>query len=349
MNRTFDNLLKAVACTLALSAATAVEARVVVRLGTVAPKGSSWELLMRRMGADWGRATDGEVRLRIYAGGTVGDEGEMIRKMRIGQLQAAAISNAGLAEIDPRAYALMLPMMFASYEEWDHVRREVNPILERNLAEKGFIVLTWSDVGWVYFFTKAPMRSPTDLASMRLAGSHTETRSIDIFKWAGFNPVPISTVDMMTGFQTGLIDSTYAPLIFAEGSQLYRQASNMTDMKWAPLQGAVVMHESGWKKLTPTQQREVLRITREVGEELRESNRQQEQRSLDAMTKRGLEVIDINDDILGEWRAVAEKAYPRVRDDLVPPAIFDRVRELRDEFRAQQAQQAQQPQQANQP
>ncbi len=339
MKRGLSNLFRGFLCTLLLSSAMAAEARVVVRLGTVAPKGSSWELLMRRMGAEWGKATDSEVRLRIYAGGTVGDEGEMIRKMRIGQLQAAGISNAGLAELDPAAYALMLPMMFESYEEWDYVRNEVNPILEKNLAEKGFIVLTWSDVGWVYFFTKAPMRTPIELAGMKLAGSHTETRTIDIFKWAGFNPVPISTVDMMTGFQTGLIDSIYLPLILAEGSQLYRQARNMTDMKWAPLQGAVVMHENGWKKLTPDQQADVLRITREVGEDQRQSNRQQERRSLDAMTKRGLQVIDVTDDILDEWRAVAEKAYPRVRENLVPPEVFDRVEKLRDEFRARQANQ----------
>ena len=339
MKRGPSNLFRGFLCTLLLSAAMAAEARVVVRLGTVAPKGSSWELLMRRMGAEWGKATDSEVRLRIYAGGTVGDEGEMIRKMRIGQLQAAGISNAGLAELDPTAYALMLPMMFESYEEWDYVRKAVNPILEKNLAEKGFIVLTWSDVGWVYFFTKAPMRTPIDLVGMKLAGSHTETRTIDIFKWAGFNPVPISTVDMMTGFQTGLIDSIYLPLILAEGSQLYRQARNMTDMKWAPLQGAVVMHENGWKKLTPDQQADVLRITREVGEDQRRSNREQERRSLDAMTKRGLKVIDVTDEILDEWRAVAEKAYPRVRENLVPPEVFDRVEALRDEFRARQANQ----------
>lgn len=323
-------------CSLIVSSVATVQARVVLRLGTVAPKGSSWELIMRRMGAEWSKATDDEVRLRIYAGGTVGDEGEMIRKMRIGQLQAAGISNAGLAEIDPRAYALMLPMMFDSYEEWDFVRQAMNPILEEKLAEKGFIVLTWSDIGWVYFFTKTAMRSPTDLQAMRLAGSHTETRTIDIFKWAGFNPVPISTVDMMTGFQTGLIDSTYAPVIFAEGSQLYRQASNMTNMKWAPLQGAVVMHEDGWNKLSADQRADVLRITGQVGDDLRQSNREQESRSLDAMTKRGLNVIDISEDVLNEWRSVAEKAYPRVREDLVPPEIFDRVVELRDEFRAQQ-------------
>ncbi len=313
------------------------EAAVVVRLGTLAPAGSSWELILRRMGVEWAKATGDELRLRIYAGGTVGDESEMIRKMRIGQLQAAAISNAGLAEIDPGAYALMLPMMFRDYEEWDYVRKSVNPLLEEKLKEKGFVVLAWSDVGWVYFFTKSPMRTPADLRAMKLAGSHTESRTIDIFKWAGFNPVPISTVDMMTGLQTGLIDSLYLPIILAEGSQYYRQAPHMTDMKWAPLQGAVVMHQKGWAGLSADQKTEILRITQKVGEELQASNRDQEERSLQAMKSRGLEVVPVTDAMVSEWTETVRKAYPRVRESLVPPATFDEVERLRDEYRKGQS------------
>lgn len=313
------------------------EAAVVVRLGTLAPSGSSWELILRRMGVEWAQATGDELRLRIYAGGTVGDESEMIRKMRIGQLQAAAISNAGLAEIDPGAYALMLPMMFSSYDEWDYVRQRVNPLLEEKLKEKGFVVLAWSDVGWVYFFTKSPMRSPADLRGMKLAGSHTESRTIDIFKWAGFNPVPISTVDMMTGLQTGLIDSLYLPIILAEGSQYYRQAPHMTDMKWAPLQGAVVIHEKGWAELTADQKAQVVRITLQVGEDLRATNREQEERSLQAMKSRGLQVVPVSSEVVTEWTETVKKAYPRVRENLVPPAVFDEVERLRDEYRKTEA------------
>jgi TRAP-type C4-dicarboxylate transport system substrate-binding protein len=319
--------------------AGSAESSVVVRLGTLAPSGSSWELIMRRMGADWARATDDNLRLRIYPGGTVGDESEMIRKMRIGQLQAAAISNAGLAEIDPGAYALMLPMMFSSYEEWDYVRERVNPLLEKKLQEKGFIVLAWSDVGWVYFFTKTPMKTPADLRAMKLAGSHTESRTIDIFKWAGFNPVPISAVDMMTGLQTGLIDSLYLPLILAEGLQYYRQAPHMTDLKWAPLQGAVVMHEKGWSQLSESEKTKVLEITRKVGEELRATNRSQEERSLEAMKSRGLSIVNVSEEAVTEWLKVVESAYPQVRQNLVPPEIFDRVRQLRNEYRSTEAQQ----------
>jgi len=313
---------------------SALEARVVIRMGTLAPDGSAWHKILRQMGEDWRETTDGEVLLRIYAGGVVGDEGEMIRKMRIGQLQAAAVSNAGLAEIDPSAYALMLPMMFDSYEEWDYVRQRVNPTLEAKLKEKGFVVLAWSDVGWVYFFSKEPLRTPNDLRGMKLAASATEAATVEIMKWAGFNPVPISAVDMATGLQTGLIDSLYLPIILAEGSQFYRYARHMTDMRWAPLQGALVMHEDGWEQLTPAQRSAIQEIAREVGTNLREDTRRQEQLSLEAMKKRGLEVLPVDEATLAEWRRTAESAYPQVREKLVPPEMFDRVQQLRDEFRS---------------
>ena len=110
---------------LLLAMTSVVQGRVQIRMGTMVPTGSAWHKILQKMGSDWSSATDGEVRLRIFAGGTAGDEGALIRKMRIGQLQAAAISNAGLTEIDRAAFALMLPLMFESYEEWDYVRNVV--------------------------------------------------------------------------------------------------------------------------------------------------------------------------------------------------------------------------------
>lgn len=318
---------------LLLSLTFPVQAKVILRLGTLVPQGSAWDKILRRMGSEWKRGSDGDVILRIYPGGAVGDESEMIRKMRIGQLQVAAISNAGLAEIDSRAYAVMLPMMFESYEEWDYVRQKINPILEEKLAENGFIVLAWSDAGWAYFFCNQPMRTPGELKQMKLAASLSESRTVDIYKWAGFNPVPISMVDMLTGLQTGLIDASPMPIMLAEASQFYRQAKHMTDLKWAPLQGALVMHERGWNKLSSEQKDMVMRTAKDVGEELKNDIRQHEVRSLQAMKSRGLQVLSLNDEVRAEWRKAAEKAYPRVRDKLVPPEIFDEVVRLRDEYR----------------
>jgi TRAP-type C4-dicarboxylate transport system substrate-binding protein len=181
------------------------------------------------------------------------------------------------------------------------------------------------------------MTRPEDLKKMRLAASATEPATVNIFKWAGFNPVPISNVDVLTGLQTGLIDASYMPIILAEASQFYRQAGNMTDMKWAPLQGAVVMHENGWNRLTPEQQEVVLKIAKDVGEELKRDIRQHEARSLEAMKSRGLKVWPVGEEALAQWRSAAESAYSRIRGTLVPPEIFDEVKRLRDEFQSKKA------------
>lgn len=307
----------------------------VIRMGTLAPQGTAWHKILSQMGAEWRQATSGSVQLRIYPGGTVGDEAEMIRKMRIGQLQAAAISNAGLAEIEPSAYALMLPLLFESYEEWDWVRQQVNPQLEERLQQKGFVLLAWSDVGWVYFFSKEPLQHPEQLKNMKLAASATETAAVEIIKWAGFNPVPITTVDTLTGLQTGLIDAVYMPLLLAEGSQIYRHTGHMLDLKWAPLQGAVILHENAWRRLKEEQRQQILEIARRHGAELRQSTRQHEQASLQAMQERGLKVWPVEEETRREWLETVSRAYTQIRENLVPPEMFDQVVRLRDEYRSQ--------------
>ena len=317
-----------------IAPAPAAEARVNLLLATVAPKGSAWHLILEKMTAAIGRETGGEVRIRIIAGGSAGDESDMIRKMRIGQVHLAALSNAGLAELDSSAWTLSIPMIFRDYAEWDHVREAVNPTIGETLREHGFRTLAWGDVGWLYFFAKEPVHTLEELQDLRLAGSATDPTAVDLLRWAGFDPVPINTVEMVSGFQTGLIEAAALPIILAEASQLYRSAEYMNSLKWAPLQAALIVHDRGWEQLDPSQREIVGRLSAVAGEEFRQTNREQEQRSLAAMTARGLQVIEASPAFEAAWAEAAEKAYPLVRERLVPAPVFDRVVRLRDEFRA---------------
>lgn len=311
-----------------------LQARTIVRMATLAPRGSDWHVLLQEMGAKWQKVSGGEVVLRIYPGGVTGDESESIRKMRIGQLQSTAISGSGLAEIDRSAYALMIPGMFETYEEWDYVRNQINPDIERNLEEKGFVVLVWFDVGWVHFFSKEALKEPSDLKRMKLAASASESATVEIMKSAGFNPVPITTADMITGLQTGLIDAFYLPIIFAADSNLYRYAQNMTGLKWVPLQGAIVIRSEDWATISPEHQKRLLEISNGTGDKLRKETREREDASLEAMKARGLKVWDVDEDSVLKWQQAAEQAYPLIKEKLVPAPVFEKVQRLRDEFRA---------------
>ena len=325
-------LLAAAGLALLLPAAAA-EAQV-MRLATVAPRGSAWYLILDKMVAAIGRDTGGEVQIRIIAGGAAGDESDMIRKMRLGQVQIAAMSNVGLAELDASAWTLSIPMVFRDYPEWDHVREAMNPAIEEALQGHGFRTLAWADVGWLHFFASEPVNSLDDLKNLKLAGAASDPTVLDLLRWAGFDPVQINTVELVSGFQTGLVEAAPLPVILAEGSQLYRSAEFMNDLPWAPMQGAIIIHDQGWDRLDASQQEVVVRRSREAALEFRATNREQERKSLEAMKSRGLQVIEASAEFEADWIEAAEVMFPMIRERLVPAPVFDRVIRLRDEFRA---------------
>lgn len=324
----------AVALAAALCFSASAEARVNLRLATLAPNGSSWHLTLRKMAADIGRDTDGEVRLRIIGGGSAGDETDMIRKMRIGQVQMAAVSNVGLSELDPSAWTLSIPMMFADYDEWDHVRDVMNPTIGEALREHGFRALAWADVGWLHFFSSEPVRTVEDLKGLRLAGAAGDPTAIDLLRWAGFDPVQVNSVELVSGFQTGLVEVAPLPIAYAEGSQVYRSAKFMNSLRWAPLQGALVIHDDGWERLTPEQQAIVTQHAAAAAATFRSSSRDTEAKSLAAMKRRDLEVVEASEAFRAEWEQLAEEMIPMVREQLVPGPVLDRVIRIRDDYRA---------------
>src|SRR5438477_88602 len=116
-----------------------------VRLGTLAPKGSSYTKHLQAMAEQWRGAPGGGVLLTIYPDGTMGSEADMVRRMRLGQLQAAMLTTTGITEIEPAAGGLQfMPKVFRNLAEVDYIAQKFQPIIEKRLELKGFVVLFWS-------------------------------------------------------------------------------------------------------------------------------------------------------------------------------------------------------------
>ncbi len=116
------------------------------------------------MGQAWAKASDGSVRLMVYPGGEMGDEGDMIKKMRIGELQAVAATAVGLHDIVTEPQAIDVPMLIDSYPMLDRVMQQMTPELERAFDAQGYVVLGWSEVGFVRFFSTHRYASMDDFA-----------------------------------------------------------------------------------------------------------------------------------------------------------------------------------------
>lgn len=313
----------------------AADGPVRIKLGTLAPKDSSLHKSLKVMAEKWRLAPGGGAHLVMFTDGTQGGEEDMVRRMRIDQLQGALLSASGLAHIDDSVACLqMMPMMFQSFEELDYVSERMRPLLEKRLADKGFIVLFWTDAGWVKFFSRQLALYPEEMKKHKLFALAGDNKAIGIMRAAGYQPVPLEATDIVPGLKTGLIDAIPVPPFFALAGQIYDSAPHMIDMAWVPLVGASVVTKKTWDKLSPETQAAMRVAAEKAGAEIRAQAHKEMDESVAAMKKRGLKVHPLTPDAEAAWRKLAESTYPKIRGGIVPAELFDEVRRLLAEYRA---------------
>lgn len=296
---------------------------IVIKMATLAPKDSPWHEILKDMAAEWREASGGQVTLRIYPGGVAGDEADMVRKIRIGQLHAAAITNAGLSRIAPETTVLTIPMAVDSWQGLDRVRKTMAPRLESHFEKKGFVVLNWGDAGWVRFFV--PGSSPTigAVQKTKLFVWSGDDRTVEIWKSAGFRVVPLAATDILPGLQTGMITSFNTTPIIALTSQWFPFTESMIDLPWAPLIGATVISQKAWQEVPESMRATLKDIAENTGQRLKLEIRRMEEQAIAEMQKRGLNVIKPTPEQIAEWQKVMQSVYPKIRGQLVPADWFD--------------------------
>jgi TRAP-type C4-dicarboxylate transport system substrate-binding protein len=297
-----------------------------LRIGSLVPKNSLYHRQLLEIADSWRNAQGAGARYMVYPDGSQGGEAEMVRRMRIGQLQGALLSVVGLREIEPSIAALQsMPLLFRNWEEVDHVREKMRPAMEQKFLDNGFVVLAWGDAGWVRFFSKEPAVRPDDYKRMKFFAWGSEPDQQAIMKSLGYTPVPLETTDILPAIQTGMINVVPSTPYFALATQVYNSAPHMLNINWAPIVGALVVTRKAWDAM-PTQTRQAVRSASEkAGTQIRSQARQEVQEAVAAMQKRGLIVSTPNAEQMKEWNELAEKLYPRIRGTMVPAQTFDEV------------------------
>jgi len=296
---------------------------VIIKLATLAPNGSPWHENLKELREKWREASNGQVELRIYPGGTAGDEGAMVRKIRIGQLHGAMITNSGLANISPAINALIVPLMADSYEKLDRVRLSIGQQLIQHYEEKGFVILNWGDAGWVRFFVNDEDPSIDNVRKAKMFVWAGDDKIVELWKNSGFNAVPLAATDMLPALQTGMVNAYPTTAIMSLASQWFAFTPYMINLPWAPLVGATVVSKRTWEKIPQEFRNELLRMAAESGLKLQAEVRQLEDIAINEMKKRGLTVLSLNEEQLAQWRKTITSIWPKMRGDIVPEKWFD--------------------------
>ena len=329
------SLLQVLAAVALLATTAPAQALVLIKLGTVAPQGSRYDEVLEEMGRQWAEASGGTVKLRIYPGGVAGSEGDMVRKIGIGQLQAASLTTIGLHDITSEPQVLDVPMLIQSPEELDYVLAHVKERLDRALAAKGFVAVSWADVGAVRLFSTFPLKSPGQAAKAKVWAWQGDPASSDAWQRIGFQPVVLSSTDIIPSLQTGMINTVAEPPLYAFASRTFDKANHMLDLGWSILTGATVVRKETWEKIPPELREKLLAIAKDSGRKMSVEVRKMNEDSIGQMKAQGL-IIDQPTDVAG-WRAAGERSWSVVRNKVVPKDLFDEVKRLVLEYRAQKS------------
>ena len=266
-----------------------------IKFATLAPEGSTWMNTLREFDRELRNVTNGEVGFRIYAGGVLGDETDVLRKIRIGQLHAAGFTGLGIGQITPNFRVLETPFLLRNYEEVDFIYQELGEFFAEGFSKKGYEFLGWAEVGFVYVFTKESVRILDEMRKVKMWVWQGDPVAEATFKAFGLNPIPLSVLDVMTALQTNMVDGVYASPLAAIVLQWFTKMKYMMETPLVIGGGAMLISQRMYKRI-PEQHRITLKtLATKYLTLLTQRSREDNEESIKTLKKSGIQVIPPSD------------------------------------------------------
>jgi TRAP-type transport system periplasmic protein len=308
-----------------------------IKFATVAPEGSTWMNVMTEYAAAVKDATNGEVSFKIYAGGVAGDEQIVLRKIRVGQLHSAGFTGVGLGEILPEVRILDSPFLFRSAEEIDHISSTLFDYFAQRFEEKGFVLLGWAEVGFVYVYTDKPIYGLEDMSGVKMWMWEGDPIAEATFNAFDISPIPLSISDVLTSLQTNLIDGIYVSPLACTALQWHTKVKYMLNFPLANSNGAVLLSKKQFDKLTDEQQKILKDLSFEYLGKLTQLSRQDNVKSLELIKQAGIQFTELKDpNEIESFYKLGEKARKALVGKLYDQKLLDQVENSLKEFRSKE-------------
>ena len=307
------------------------------KVATLSPDGSFWMKTMREAGKEVEAATDNRVKFKWYPGGVMGDDKAVLRKMRVGQLQGAALPMGELLSFYPDSQAYGIPFLFNSYEEVDYVRSQLDDSLITGFAEGGMEVLGIAEGGFGYFLTAEPVRVPADLQQQKVWVPQNDVVSARLAQSIGVTPIPLTLPDVLPGLQTGLVNTVAVSPMGAIVLQWHTRVAHITDIPLMYFCGVISLTGKSFNKLSADDQAVVKAVFGKAFKLIDERNRMDNVKAFEALTNQGVETVVLTDAERDAWLAMQAPGEQMMQSEgQLSTEALERIKGLVEAFRQSQ-------------
>jgi TRAP-type C4-dicarboxylate transport system substrate-binding protein len=309
-----------------------------LKIATIAPEGSVWLEEAHKAADEIESRTDGRVSFRFYPGGVMGSDATVLRKMRIGQLHGGAVLPGPLAALVPDVELYAFPMLFRSYDEVDHVRKHMDARIIDVLADNDLVAFGLVETGFVYLMSSEAATSIDDLKGRKVWIPEGDAIGKAIFDAAGLSPVSLAVSDVMTGLQTGLVDTVAAPPVGAVALQWFTKAKYVTDLPITYVAGILVLSEQAWSKIGSEDQIVVGEELRAMSSDLDRRSRIDNRDAREALARQGVTFVVPAEATVGRWQEIAADATRKLTGQgRYDRALVEEIQRLLDDYRSEHA------------
>jgi len=325
--------LKLTAIVVLLGLASASHA-VVFKIATLSPDGSIWMKVLREGAKEVAQRTSDRVTFKFYPGEVMGDDKAVLRKIRVGQLHGAVLTAGGLNQIYTDLQLYTLPMLFRDLEEVDAVRAPMDPVLMKGLRGAGYVGFGIAEVGFAYSMSKTPVATYEDVKAQKVwipdgdQGAEQTVASFDI------TPIPLSIADVLSGLQTGLINSVAVPPVGAIALQWHTQLKHVYDLPLMYVYGLLAINDKQFEKVDAADQEVVLEVMGEVVRRVNDQNRVDHERAVEVLKDQGLVWAVPDPTEAARWQRMADTASRElVEGGIVSEDLYEQLLQIRSAYR----------------
>ena len=322
--------LLAVACALAVPSLARVSAAgtTTIRLGVLAPAGSTWDKVFRAWNNTLSKETGGAVNFTLFMGGQAGDERDVIRKMKLGQMDAGGLTSIGLAQIARPISVLQMPGVLDNYDQLQKVRDKLSGDFEKMFNAEGYALLGWGDAGFARQFAKKPILKPEDLKSARPWVPRDDAAITEFMKTIGANGVPLGIPEVFPALQTGMVDAVTVSAIAAVALQWFRYVTHVSKQAPVAVVGATVIRQDMLKGLAPDHQKILMDTGKKAHAALIEQVKKEDATAYKTLIGRGMKEFDAlaTPDQQAAWDKINTEVIKRLTGKLWTKDLLDRVR-----------------------
>lgn len=306
----------------------------VIKIATLSPDGTAWMKAMRAGAKDIKKQTQGRVVIKFYPGGVMGNDKSVIRKIRIGQLHGGAVTSGSLTSIYPDMDIYGLPYLFSTQKQVDAVRAKFDKYILEGLEKKGFIGFGLAGGGFSYMMSEGKIDTVESVQSKKVWMPADSEVAQAVFKSAGISPSPLPLSDVLTGLQTGLVDTVFASPIGAIALQWHTKIKYIVDVPLTYLSALMVIDKKTFNKLKATDRDIVRNVLSDVFKFIEIKNQEDNKSARDALKNNGIEFIELSESTMNVWIEIGKKAMLQLeKKNNYSKTLYDRLMKMVEETR----------------